>query len=174
MKKKLEKAGRTRTLFDFGMKRTKDILQQPAQPKASSSISTSLIVPLPIIATVHLSQGNSSEVVQLESVKVDFSYLNISDIRPEPKRSPQETRGHDSDEPQNYNMPCSANEESDQESKNSMNETTDKEDNEQPHATAACAGQSIPGLTPADIPSGSTQGGHGSTCCLSPLTACFL
>ena len=52
MKKKLEKGGRTQTLFDVGMKKAKDILQQPAQPKASSS-RNSLSVPLPIIPTVH-------------------------------------------------------------------------------------------------------------------------
>ena len=63
MKKKLEKGGRTQTLFDVGMKKAKDILQQPAQPKASSS-RNSLSVPLPIIPTVHPSRDNSSEVVQ--------------------------------------------------------------------------------------------------------------
>ena len=91
----------------------------------------------------------------------DFSYSNISDIRPEPEILPQENRGDDSDEPQDYDMdeePCvsgSASEESDQESENSTNEATDKEDDEQPHATADA--------TPANIPSDSIQGGTSST-----------
>jgi len=66
-KKKKEKQGTIRTLFNVGVvKKGKDIPQDPLMPEASSSTRKALASPLPII--IYPSKGSSSNAPQPESL----------------------------------------------------------------------------------------------------------
>jgi hypothetical protein len=73
-KKKQEKQGKIRTLFDVGVKKGKDVSQEVVMTEASSSTRKALASPLPV--TVYPSTASSSNASHVDNKSRDYTHHN--------------------------------------------------------------------------------------------------